>query len=121
MRLWRRKRNGSPTRSTMKRGNCSPLCISPWRELLGTWPHPRVAGSRQSAASWINSDDGIGFDVPAALNRKGDKGLGLIGIRERLNAIGGAYRIISAPGQGTTLQVEIPLEAQDATQDPVSR
>ena len=67
------------------------------------------------------SDDGIGFDVPAALNRKGDKGLGLIGIRERLNAIGGAYRIISAPGQGTTLQVEIPLEAQDATQDPVSR
>src|SRR5438128_25575 len=67
------------------------------------------------------SDDGIGFDVPAALNRKGDKGLGLIGIRERLNAIGGAYRIISAPGQGTTLQVEIPLDAQDATQDPVSR
>jgi PAS domain S-box-containing protein len=67
------------------------------------------------------SDDGIGFDVPAALNRKGDKGLGLIGIRERLNAIGGVYRIISAPGQGTTLQVEIPLEAQDATQNPVSR
>jgi len=67
------------------------------------------------------SDDGIGFDVPAALNRKGHTGLGLIGIRERLNAIGGAYRIISAPGQGTTLQVEIPLEAQDATQDPVSR
>ena len=67
------------------------------------------------------SDDGIGFDVPAALNKKGDKGLGLIGIRERLNAIGGVYRIISAPGQGTTLQVEIPLEAQDATQDPVSR
>ncbi len=67
------------------------------------------------------SDDGIGFDVPVVLSRKGDKGLGLIGIRERLNAIGGAYRIISAPGQGTTLQVEIPLEAQDATQDPVSR
>jgi PAS domain S-box-containing protein len=67
------------------------------------------------------SDDGIGFDVQAALNKKGDKGLGLIGIRERLNAIGGVYRIISAPGQGTTLQVEIPLEAHDATQDPVSR
>src|SRR5213592_187120 len=29
------------------------------------------------------SDDGIGFDVQAALNKKGDKGLGLIGIRER--------------------------------------
>src|SRR2546422_7192398 len=67
------------------------------------------------------SDDGVGFDVQAALNKKGDKGLGLIGIRERLNAIRGAYLIISAPGQGTTLQVEIPLEAHDATQDPVSR
>ncbi len=67
------------------------------------------------------SDDGIGFDVPVVLSRKGRQGLGLIGIRERLNAIGGAYRIISAPGQGTTLQVEIPLEAHDATQDPVSR
>jgi len=67
------------------------------------------------------SDDGNGFDVQAALNRKGHTGLGLIGIRERLNAIGGAYRIISAPGQGTTLQVEIPLETHDATQDPVSR
>ena len=67
------------------------------------------------------SDDGIGFDVPVVLSRKGRQGLGLIGIRERLNAIGGAYRIISAPGQGTTLQVEIPLEVQDATQDPVSR
>ena len=67
------------------------------------------------------SDDGIGFDVPVVLSRKGRQGLGLIGIRERLNAIGGAYRIISAPGQGTTLQVEIPLEAQDATQNPVSR
>ena len=66
-------------------------------------------------------DDGIGFDVPATISRKGHTGLGLIGIRERLNAIGGAYQIISAPGQGTTLQVEIPLEAQDATQDPVSR
>jgi PAS domain S-box-containing protein len=67
------------------------------------------------------SDDGIGFDVPAVLSRKGRTGLGLIGIRERLNAIGGAYRIISAPGQGTTLQVEITLEAHDATQDPISR
>jgi signal transduction histidine kinase len=67
------------------------------------------------------SDDGIGFDVPVVLSRKGRQGLGLIGIRERLNSIGGAYRIISAPGQGTTLQVEIPLEVQDATQDPVGR
>ena len=67
------------------------------------------------------SDDGIGFDVPATINRKGHTGLGLIGIRERLNSVGGNCQIISAPGQGTTLQVEIPLEAQDATQDPVSR
>jgi signal transduction histidine kinase len=36
--------------------------------------------------------------------------LGLIGIRERLNAVGGTLQIDSAPGRGTKLQVKIPVE-----------
>lgn len=56
-------------------------------------------------------DDGIGFDVSAVLARKGERGLGLIGIRERLDALGGRLRITSAPGQGTELAITIPLEA----------
>ncbi|MBI2884307.1 MAG: PAS domain S-box protein [Candidatus Methylomirabilis oxyfera] len=55
-------------------------------------------------------DDGIGFDVSAVLAQKGDRGLGLVGIRERLNAVGGRLQITSAPGQGTELAITIPLE-----------
>jgi len=55
-------------------------------------------------------DNGIGFDVPSVLAKKGEKGLGLIGIRERLNPFNGALEINSNPGQGTELHVFIPLE-----------
>ena len=55
-------------------------------------------------------DDGIGFDVPSVLDRKGEQGLGLIGIRERLNALGGTLQITSAPGRGTELLITVPLE-----------
>src|SRR5438093_377787 len=55
-------------------------------------------------------DDGIGFDVPSVLHRKGEQGLGLIGIRERLNALGGTLQITSAPGRGTELLITVPLE-----------
>jgi len=54
-------------------------------------------------------DDGRGFDVDATLKRKGDRGLGLIGIRERLNALGGQMIIDSSRGKGTELQISIPL------------
>lgn len=55
-------------------------------------------------------DDGQGFDVPAVLARKGQKGLGLIGIRERLNAVSGTLQLQSEPGRGTELLVRIPTE-----------
>ena len=51
------------------------------------------------------ADDGIGFDVNSALG----KGLGLISMTERLEAIGGTMEIHSRPGAGTTLQVRVPL------------
>lgn len=51
-------------------------------------------------------DDGVGFD-PATLARKG--GLGLRGMDERAAQIGGRLNVRSAPGQGTTIRVEIPL------------
>lgn len=55
-------------------------------------------------------DDGRGFDVPAVLARKGQKGLGLIGIRERLNAVGGTLQLQSEPGHSTEVLVTIPME-----------
>jgi signal transduction histidine kinase len=50
-------------------------------------------------------DDGVGFD-PARLRRA--QGIGLVGIRERLHALGGSLRVTSRPSRGTTLRAEIP-------------
>jgi signal transduction histidine kinase len=56
----------------------------------------------------------VGFNVPEVFSRKGQKGLGLVGIRERLSAVGGMVEINSAPGQGTELRIKIPMEKENA-------
>ena len=52
------------------------------------------------------SDDGRGFDV-ATVGR--GSSFGLVGMRERVLMMGGTLDIDSAPGEGTTLSVRIPL------------
>jgi signal transduction histidine kinase len=55
-------------------------------------------------------DNGVGFDPPndwLSLARHGH--LGLVGIRERADAIGGEVEIQSHPGRGTNLRVIVPL------------
>jgi signal transduction histidine kinase len=54
-------------------------------------------------------DDGTGFDVRAVQSGRGRRGLGLIGMRERMNAIGGTLLIDSAPGRGTKLSIRVPI------------
>ena len=49
-------------------------------------------------------DDGVGFDVDAVWGR----GLGLISMHERVEAIGGTFEIRSSPGAGTRLEVRVP-------------
>jgi PAS domain S-box-containing protein len=56
------------------------------------------------------ADDGRGFDVDPTLARRGSESLGLVGMRERADALGGTLEIGSAPGQGTRIQVTIPLD-----------
>ncbi len=58
------------------------------------------------------SDDGVGFDVDAAWG----KGLGLISMGERLEAVGGTFKISSAPGEGTKVNVFVPLSAVQGTE-----
>jgi signal transduction histidine kinase len=60
-------------------------------------------------------DDGVGFDVDTAW---GD-GLGLIGIRERLDAIGGKFELHSKPGAGTRLDVRVSLFVIEDTNSSV--
>jgi len=55
-------------------------------------------------------DDGTGFDQSAMTSGKIRRGLGLVGIQERLQVLGGNCEIQSAPGEGTKLTVKIPLE-----------
>jgi len=65
-------------------------------------------------------DDGAGFDVKALASGRIRQGLGLIGIQERLQVLGGTCEIHSILGQGTTLNVKIPLERYHADSSPAS-
>ncbi len=67
-----------------------------------------LAGS-QSGLTLTISDDGVGFDVDKAWG----KGLGLISIGERLDAIGGTFQIHSTPGSGTRLDMTVPHRPAD--------
>lgn len=53
-------------------------------------------------------DDGTGFDAESG------RGLGLLGIEERLRQVGGALRIASRRGTGTTVSAEIPLASPES-------
>lgn len=54
-------------------------------------------------------DDGNGFEMGEVIGLKGSGGLGLLGIRERVELVGGTVTISSLPGRGTELVVRIPL------------
>ena len=55
----------------------------------------------------IVEDNGIGFDPTLVAQRNR---LGLFGMRERAQALGGKLTVESAPGSGTTLYVEVPCD-----------
>ncbi|CAN5205874.1 hypothetical protein BH18ACT4_BH18ACT4_14590 [soil metagenome] len=52
-------------------------------------------------------DDGIGFDPDARAFRS--RRLGLTSMRERAQALGGTLTVGSAPGRGTTIEVDVPV------------
>ena len=54
-------------------------------------------------------DDGKSFNVERALRANRGKRLGLLGMRERLEMVGGKFVVESSPGKGTTVQAQIPL------------
>ena len=55
-------------------------------------------------------DDGTGFDVEGVETGRAPRGLGLSGIRERVRTVGGSCEIRSALGQGTEVNVRVPME-----------
>ena len=60
-------------------------------------------------------DDGLGFDV-AAVTKSYDKrgSLGMVNLRERAELVNGLLNVDSSPGNGTRVQVYIPLTEEAA-------
>ncbi|MGI8655036.1 MAG: PAS domain S-box protein [Pyrinomonadaceae bacterium] len=64
----------------------------------------------------VLEDDGRGFNVEAALGAPvAERRLGLTGMRERIELVGGTLEIESSAGAGTTLVVRIPVEPYEGT------
>jgi len=68
-------------------------------------------GSRNGAWHVLIEDDGRGFDSEHV------KGLGLLGIQERVARLGGKCAVHSAPGRGTVLAVEFPFASPVLSED----
>ena len=60
---------------------------------------------RGESVEAVVADDGVGFNTALRVG-----GLGLMGIDERVQELEGTLRIISQPGRGTTLRVQIPVK-----------
>ncbi|MDQ2776751.1 MAG: histidine kinase [Acidobacteriota bacterium] len=65
--------------------------------------HVQIQLSQNEEALWLTiQDDGQGF-IP-----KREKGLGLLGMEERVKRLNGSFQIDSKPGNGATIHVELP-------------
>jgi two-component system NarL family sensor kinase len=61
------------------------------------------------------SDDGRGFDPDHVQVLADIAHFGLIAMRERVEALGGRFRVLTAPGEGTVVEANLPLT------DPIER
>ena len=56
-------------------------------------------------------DSGAGFDPASA---RGNGGLGIVSMHERVRLVHGSFSIQSSPGNGTLLTIKVPLEYREA-------
>ncbi|MET0625756.1 MAG: PAS domain S-box protein, partial [Pyrinomonadaceae bacterium] len=67
---------------------------------------------RGDEAVLVCEDDGVGFDPADAERWEGDRGLGLVGMRERAALLGGSVEFESEPGKGTAIFARVPAEGR---------
>jgi two-component system sensor histidine kinase UhpB len=70
-----------------------------------------VATRRERSVSLVIEDDGQGFDIGAPA-----EGMGLVGMRERVNLLDGELGLESTVGEGTTIVVDLPLVGTEGNQ-----
>jgi signal transduction histidine kinase len=69
-----------------------------------------IVERRRNQVLVIVEDDGKGFEVEEVVPAPGlGRGLGLLGMRERVALVGGALSLDSSPGGGTTARARIPV------------
>ncbi|MFF3787320.1 GAF domain-containing sensor histidine kinase [Streptomyces sp. NPDC001933] len=69
--------------------------------------HVGVTLARHDSGTLLRiTDDGGGFE-PTAIRQAG-RHLGLVSMRDRANGVGGRLTVESAPGKGTTIEMEVP-------------
>ena len=74
---------------------------------------------RNDEGCWLSiSDDGGGFDSASSSNGESE-GVGLIGMRERADLVGGNLSIDSRPGRGTCVKLTIPARLADRLETEV--
>ena len=65
------------------------------------------------------ADNGKSFEVERVLNARGTKRLGLLGMRERVEMVGGRFTVESVLGSGTTIKALIPLGKNGVEESPL--
>jgi signal transduction histidine kinase len=67
--------------------------------------------ARNGVLDLVINDDGVGGADPA-------RGSGLVGLKDRVEALGGTITVASPPGAGTTLHVELPVDIPATSWSP---
>src|SRR3979411_2880143 len=79
---------------------------------IGRYSHARHATVELAASddgrNLTVADDGVGFDVEGLAKRRRDGHLGLVLLKSLAQDGGAQLRIVSAPGEGTRLELTIP-------------
>jgi two-component system sensor histidine kinase DegS len=60
----------------------------------------------------VVKDEGTGFD-PDGVAQAGTESYGILGMKERVQLLGGEIEIISAKGMGTQVIIKLPVEGED--------
>ncbi|MEN8106840.1 MAG: PhnD/SsuA/transferrin family substrate-binding protein [Pseudomonadota bacterium] len=77
--------------------------------VVDDFPAGAAGDERGYGIRLVIQDDGVGMDPESR-----GSGLGLIGMRERVKGVNGCFTVVSTPGEGTMITVELPLTSAES-------